>query len=87
MHRIADQERIEQFEAEVRRRISAYLEHRRDTAPDGPGLDLEDYAALERGFARDVMHEPGWEDVRTLWEERMPTRGDPEQGSDGPEET
>ncbi len=84
---MVDQERIEQFEAEVRRRIGAYLEHRRDTAPDGPGLDLEDYAALERGFARDVMHEPGWEDVRTLWRERMPSRGDPGQAPDDPEET
>ncbi|MGA8892506.1 MAG: hypothetical protein WB493_13125 [Anaeromyxobacteraceae bacterium] len=81
-----DQERIERFEAEVRRRIDAYLEHRRDTAPDGPGLDLEDYAALERGFARDVMHEPGWEDVRTLWRERSPGPGDHEQARDDAEE-
>ena len=83
---ITDQERIEQFEAEVRRRIDAYLEHRRDTAPDGPGLDVEDYAALERGFARDVMHEPGWEDVRALWRERTPVRGDDEEPPDDPEE-
>ena len=61
------EERVEQFEAEVRRRISAYLEHRRDTAPDGPGLGPEDYAALEQGFASEVMAEPGWEDLRLAW--------------------
>lgn len=62
-------ERIEEFEAEVRRRIAGYLEHRRDTAPDGPGLGVEDYAALEQGFAEEVMNEPGWDDVRTLWKD------------------
>ncbi len=61
-------ERIERFEAEVRRRIGDYLEHRRDTAPDGPGLGIEDYAALERGFAWEVAQEPEWEDVRMHWE-------------------
>ncbi len=60
-------ERIEQFQAEVRRRIGDYLEHRRDTAPDGPGLGVEDYAALEDGFARALAREPGWEDVLALW--------------------
>ena len=65
-------ERIEAFEAEIRRRIGAYLEHRRDTAPDGPGLGIEDYAALEQGFAREIMDEPGWEDVRVLWTDSHP---------------
>ncbi|HET8725643.1 MAG TPA: hypothetical protein VFM53_15705 [Anaeromyxobacteraceae bacterium] len=62
-------DRIEQFEAEVRRRIGAYLEHRRDTAPDGPGLEIEDYAELERGFAAEILLEPGWEDLRALWKD------------------
>ncbi len=62
-------ERIEQFQAEVRRRIGDYLEHRRDTAPDGPGLGIEDYAALERGFAWDLVHEPGWDDLLALWKD------------------
>jgi hypothetical protein len=62
------EERSAQLEAEVRRRIDLYLEHRRDTAPDGPGLDLEDYRALEQGFAWEIVHEPGWEDVLASWE-------------------
>jgi hypothetical protein len=62
-------ERIEQFQAEVQRRIALHLEHRRDTAPDGPGLDLEDYRALEQGFAWEIVHEPGWEDVQSLWKD------------------
>jgi hypothetical protein len=60
-------ERIERFRAEVRRRIGDYLEHRRDTAPDGPGPGIEDWAALERGFAWELAHEPEWHDVRALW--------------------
>ncbi len=63
-------ERDRQFQAEVARRIALYLEHRRDTAPDGPGLDLEDYRALEQGFAWEVLHERGWEDVQALWKDR-----------------
>ncbi len=62
------EERSAQLEAEVRRRIDLYLEHRRDTAPDGPGLDLEDYRALEQGFAWESVHEPGWEDVLASWQ-------------------
>ena len=62
-------DRAEQFEAEVRRRISLHLEHRRDTAPDGPGLDLEDIRSLEQGFAWEIIHEPGWEDVQSLWKD------------------
>jgi hypothetical protein len=62
-------ERAEQFEAEVRRRISLHLERLRDTAPDGPGLGLEDYRALEQGFAWEIIHEPGWEDVQSLWKD------------------
>lgn len=38
--------RAEQFEAEIRRRISAHLEAVRDTAPDGPALGLEDVRSL-----------------------------------------
>jgi hypothetical protein len=60
-------ERVEQFQAEVRRRVGEYLEHRRDSAPDGPGLGIEDYAELERGFGWDLAHEPGWGDVLALW--------------------
>ena len=63
------EERAERFQAEVRRRIDLYLEHRRDTAPDGPGLDLEDFRALEQGFAWEVVHEPGWEDVLSTWKD------------------
>jgi hypothetical protein len=74
-------ERSAQLEAEVRRRIDLYLEHRRDTAPDGPGLDLEDYRALEQGFAWEVVHEPGWEDVRAAWEAGK----DPEELDEGPD--
>ena len=62
-------ERAEQFETEVRRRISLHLEHCRDTAPDGPGLDLEDIRSLEQGFAWEIIHEPGWEDVQSLWKD------------------
>jgi hypothetical protein len=61
--------RAEQFEAEIRRRISAHLEAVRDTAPDGPALGLEDLRALEQGFAWEILHEPGWEDVRALWKD------------------
>jgi hypothetical protein len=60
-------DRSAQLEAEIRRRIDLYLEHRRDTAPDGPGLDLEDYRALEQGFAWEIVNEPAWEDVRASW--------------------
>jgi hypothetical protein len=67
---VVSDERAQQFQAEVGRRISLHLEHRRDTAPDGPGLDLEDYRALEQGFAWEVLHEPGWEDVQALWKDR-----------------
>ncbi len=63
------EERAAQLEAEIRRRIDLYLEHRRDTAPDGPGLDLEDYRELEQGFAREIVHEPGWEDVLASWKD------------------
>jgi hypothetical protein len=66
---VTTDDRIAQFQAEVARRIDAYLEHRRDTAPDGPGLEVEDYRAMEQGFAWEILHEPGWEDVRVLWEE------------------
>ncbi len=59
--------RAEQFEAEIRRRISLHLENVRDTAPDGPALGLEDIRALEQGFAWEILHEPGWEDVQSLW--------------------
>jgi hypothetical protein len=59
--------RAEQLEAEIRRRISLHLEHVRDTAPDGPALGLEDIRALEQGFAWEILHEPGWEDVQALW--------------------
>jgi len=38
--------RSEQFEAEIRRRISLHLENIRDTAPDGPALGLEDLRSL-----------------------------------------
>ncbi len=62
-------ERAAQFQAEVQRRIGLYLEHRRDTAPDGPGLELEDFRAMEQGFAWEVVHEPGWEDVQALWKD------------------
>ena len=62
-------ERTEQFEAEIRRRISLHLEHIRDTAPDGPGLGLEDIRFLEQGFAWEIIHEPGWEDVQSLWKD------------------
>lgn len=63
-------ERDRQFQAEVGRRIALHLEHRRDTAPDGPGLDLEDYRALEQGFTWEILHEPGWEDVLAIWKDR-----------------
>jgi hypothetical protein len=59
--------RAEQFEAEIRRRISLHLENVRDTAPDGPALGLEDLRSLEQGFAWEIIHEPGWEDVQSLW--------------------
>lgn len=39
-------DRAARFEAEIQRRIDLYLEHRRDMAPDGPGLDAEDRRAL-----------------------------------------
>jgi hypothetical protein len=61
--------RAEQLEAEIRRRISLHLENIRDTAPDGPALGLEDYRALEQGFAWQIIHEPGWEDVQSLWKD------------------
>lgn len=61
--------RAEQFEAEIRRRIGLHLENVRDTAPDGPALGLEDLRALEQGFAWEVVHEPGWEDVQSLWKD------------------
>ncbi len=61
--------RAEQFEAEIRRRISLHLENVRDTAPDGPALGLEDIRALEQGFAWEILHEPGWEDVQSLWKD------------------
>jgi len=61
--------RSEQFEAEIRRRISLHLENIRDTAPDGPALGLEDLRTLEQGFAWEILHQPGWEDVRSLWED------------------
>ncbi len=61
--------RAEQLEAEIRRRISLHLENVRDTAPDGPALGLEDYRSLERGFAWQIIHEPGWEDVQSLWKD------------------
>ena len=35
--------------------------------PDVPGLDVEDYRALEQGFAWEIVHEPGWEDLRSSW--------------------
>jgi len=63
---IADS-RAEQFDAEIQRRISRHLETVRDTAPDGPALGLEDLRALEQGFAWEILHEPGWEDVRSSW--------------------
>jgi hypothetical protein len=63
-------ERAEQFEAEVRRRIALHLEHVRDTAPDGPGLGQEDYRALEQGFAWEIIHEPGWGDVQSHWKDQ-----------------
>ena len=62
-------DRHAEFQAEVQRRIADYLEHRRDTAPDGPGLDVEDYRALEQGFAWELLHEPTWEDVQALWKD------------------
>jgi hypothetical protein len=65
---IADS-RAEQFEAEILRRISRHLESVRDTAPDGPALGLEDLRALEQGFAWEILHEPGWEDVRSSWKD------------------
>jgi hypothetical protein len=61
--------RAEQLEAEIRRRISLHLENIRDTAPDGPALGLEDYRSLEQGFAWQIIHEPGWEDVQSLWKD------------------
>jgi hypothetical protein len=61
--------RAEQFEAEIRRRISLHLETIRDHAPDGPALGLEDFQALEQGFAWQILHEPGWEDVQSLWKD------------------
>lgn len=67
MGEVISDERTAQLHAEVTRRIGVYLEHRRDTAPDGPGLDLEDYRALEQGFAWEILHEPGWEDVQAFW--------------------
>jgi hypothetical protein len=60
-------DRAEQLEAEIRRRISRHLENVRDTAPDGPALGLEDIRSLEQGFAWEIIHEPGWEDLRSLW--------------------
>jgi hypothetical protein len=62
--------RAEQLEAEIRRRISLHLENIRDTAPDGPALGLEDYRSLEQGFAWQILHEPGWEDVQSLWKDQ-----------------
>jgi hypothetical protein len=61
--------RAEQFEAEVRNRISLHLENIRDNAPDGPALGLEDIRALEQGFAWEILHEPGWEDVQSPWKD------------------
>jgi hypothetical protein len=61
--------RAEQLEAEIRRRISLHLENIRDTAPDGPALGLEDFRSLEQGFAWQILHEPGWEDVLSLWKD------------------
>jgi hypothetical protein len=61
--------RAEQFEAEIRNRISHHLENIRDNAPDGPALGLEDIRALEQGFAWEVLHEPGWEDVQSQWKD------------------
>ena len=66
---VISEERAAQFQVEVVRRIDLYLEHRRDTAPDGPGLDLEDYSALEQGIAWEVLHQPGWEDVQASWKD------------------
>jgi hypothetical protein len=66
---VTSEERDRQFQAEVARRIALYLEHRRDTAPDGPGLDLEDWRALEQGFAWEILHERGWEDVQASWKD------------------
>ena len=62
--------RAEQLEAEIRRRISLHLENIRDRAPDGPALGLEDYRSLEQGFAWQILHEPGWEDVQSLWKDQ-----------------
>ena len=62
--------RAEQLEAEIRRRISLHLENIRDTAPDGPALGLEDYRSLEQGSAWQILHEPGWEDVQSLWKDQ-----------------
>lgn len=66
---MTSEDRDRQFQAEVARRIALYLEHRRDTAPDGPGLDLEDWRALEQGFAWEILHERGWEDVQASWKD------------------
>lgn len=62
--------RVEQFEAEIRRRISLHLENVQDTAPDGPALGLEDLRELEQGFAQEILHEPGWEDLLSLWKDQ-----------------
>jgi hypothetical protein len=67
---VISDERDRQFQAEVGRRIALHLERRRDTAPDGPGLGLEDYRALVQGFTWEVLHEPGWEDVLAIWKDR-----------------